>query len=160
MDMKEKVLVIDDDRNICELVGLYLAKEGYEVISAFDGAVGLRKFESEKPNIIILDIMMPGMSGIKVLRHIKDNDAYSQASVIMISTCSGISSTTVALSASGRLMAICDCLTKLVDTMKKISSSKTTSINDVRLTSGCVRGRRLSLIRYPFPAGGAAPRRA
>ena len=71
MDMKEKVLVIDDDRNICELVGLYLAKEGYEVISAFDGVEGLRKFESEKPDIIILDIMMPGMDGWEVCRTIK-----------------------------------------------------------------------------------------
>src|SRR5210317_1838314 len=67
----------------------------------------------------------------------------------MMSICSGTSSTIAVLSASGRRIAICDCFTKLVDTMKKISNSNTTSIKDVRLTSGSVRGRRLSFIAEP-----------
>lgn len=71
MDLKEKVLIIDDDENICELVSLYLLKEGYEVVSAFHGREGLEKFETEKPDIIILDIMMPGMDGWEVCRTIK-----------------------------------------------------------------------------------------
>ncbi|MCD6322194.1 MAG: response regulator transcription factor [Clostridiales bacterium] len=71
MYLKEKVLIIDDDRNICELVSLYLLKEGYEVIVAFDGREGLEKFESDNPDIIILDIMMPGMDGWEVCRTIK-----------------------------------------------------------------------------------------
>ena len=71
MDLKEKVLIIDDDKNICELVSLYLLKEGYEVIIAFDGREGLEKFESDHPDIIILDIMMPGMDGWEVCRTIK-----------------------------------------------------------------------------------------
>src|SRR5210317_633030 len=64
----------------------------------------------------------------------------------MMSICSGTSSTIAVLSASGRRIAICDCFTKLVDTMKKISNSNTTSMSDVRFTSGSVRGRRLSFI--------------
>lgn len=69
--MKEKVLIIDDDKNICELVSLYLLKAGYDVIVAFDGREGLEKFECEKPDIIILDIMMPEMDGWEVCRIVK-----------------------------------------------------------------------------------------
>jgi len=71
MELKEKVLVIDDDKNICELVSLYLLKEGYEVFTAFNGVDGLEKFKSINPDIIILDIMMPGMDGWEVCRTIK-----------------------------------------------------------------------------------------
>ena len=71
MELKEKVLVIDDDKNICELVSLYLLKEGYEVFTAFNGVDGLEKFKSVNPDIIILDIMMPGMDGWEVCRTIK-----------------------------------------------------------------------------------------
>jgi len=71
MELKEKVLVIDDDKNICELVSLYLLKEGYEVFTAFNGVEGLEKFKSVNPDIIILDIMMPGMDGWEVCRTIK-----------------------------------------------------------------------------------------
>jgi len=71
MELKEKVLIIDDDKNICELVTLYLLKEGYEVFTAFNGVDGLEKFKSVNPDIIILDIMMPGMDGWEVCRTIK-----------------------------------------------------------------------------------------
>ena len=71
MELKEKVLIIDDDKNICELVSLYLLKEGYEVFTAFNGVDGLEKFKSVNPDIIILDIMMPGMDGWEVCRTIK-----------------------------------------------------------------------------------------
>lgn len=71
MDLKEKVLVIDDDQNIRELVSLYLIKEGYDVITAGDGKEGLDIFQRENPDIIILDIMMPGIDGWEVCRTIK-----------------------------------------------------------------------------------------
>lgn len=71
MDLKEKVLIIDDDDNICELVSLYLLKEGYKIFTASNGIEGLEKFESEHPDIIVLDIMMPGMDGWEVCRRIK-----------------------------------------------------------------------------------------
>ncbi len=71
MEHKEKVIIIDDDRNICELVSLYLLKEGYDVITAANGMEGIEKFKIEKPDIIILDIMMPGMDGWEVCRTIK-----------------------------------------------------------------------------------------
>ncbi len=71
MEEKGKILVIDDDENICELVELYLLKEGFEVITAENGREGMEIFEKEKPDLVILDIMMPEMDGWEVCRAIK-----------------------------------------------------------------------------------------
>jgi len=54
-----KVLVVDDDKNICELLKLYLVKEGYQVVFAYDGSEAVTKAKEEEPNIIVLDVMMP-----------------------------------------------------------------------------------------------------
>ena len=61
--MMDKILVADDDLNICELLRLYLEKEGFEVVMAHDGEEAVAKFESEKPSLILLDIMMPKLDG-------------------------------------------------------------------------------------------------
>lgn len=79
---KYKVLVVDDDKNICELLRLYLEKEGFEVCLAFDGKQGVDKFESEKPDLMLLDIMMPNMDGWQVCREIRKT---SQCPIIMLS---------------------------------------------------------------------------
>jgi two-component system OmpR family response regulator len=68
---KTKVLVIDDDVNICELVRLYLDKEGYEVLTVYNGKKALESFSEFTPNIIILDIMLPGADGLQVCREIR-----------------------------------------------------------------------------------------
>ena len=58
----EKILVVDDDTNICELLRLYLTKEGYQVTTANDGEEGLEKFNQLKPDMVLLDVMMPRMT--------------------------------------------------------------------------------------------------
>ncbi len=68
---KKKVLVIDDDMNICELIRLYLAKEGYEVQTVYDGKNGIEEFVKFTPNIVVLDIMLPGVDGWQVCREIR-----------------------------------------------------------------------------------------
>jgi len=60
MSNKTKVLVIDDDVNICELIRLYMEKEGFEVVTVYNGSKALEVFRNEAPNIVILDIMLPG----------------------------------------------------------------------------------------------------
>lgn len=82
MDIKRKVLIIDDDENICELVSLYLLKDGYDVIASHDGREGISKFKEENPDLIILDIMMPGMDGWEVCRTIKKSHSIP---IIMLS---------------------------------------------------------------------------
>jgi DNA-binding response OmpR family regulator len=67
----EKILVVDDDINICELLRIYLEKEGYTVILAHDGEKGVEKFNATKPDVILLDIMLPVMDGWQVCREIR-----------------------------------------------------------------------------------------
>jgi len=68
---KSKVLVIDDDVNICELLRLYFEKEGYEVLTVYNGIKAIDVFKEFAPNIIILDIMLPGADGWQVCREVR-----------------------------------------------------------------------------------------
>ena len=77
----EKILVADDDRNIAELLRLYLEKEGYTVTLACDGVDALEKFNSDTPDIILLDIMMPRLDGWQVCREIRQK---SNCPIIML----------------------------------------------------------------------------
>ena len=70
----EKILVVDDDKNICELLRLYLEKEGFHVTLAYDGAAALKEFERLHPDMVLLDVMMPGMDGWEVCRRIRQNN--------------------------------------------------------------------------------------
>ena len=79
--MAISVLIVEDDRNIAELLQLYLEKEGYAVTIAGDGGAGLTKFRAIKPDLVLLDVMMPVMDGWSVCRAIR---AESQVPVIML----------------------------------------------------------------------------
>ena len=79
--MMDKMLVADDDLNICELLRLYLEKEGFEVVMAHDGEEAVARFESEKPSLILLDIMMPKLDGWQVCRQIRQK---SDCPIIML----------------------------------------------------------------------------
>ena len=79
--MSVKVLVVEDDRNIAELLEMYLKKEGYDPVLAYDGGQGLQLFRSEKPDLVLLDIMMPVMDGYAVCREIRKE---SKLPVIML----------------------------------------------------------------------------
>jgi two-component system, OmpR family, alkaline phosphatase synthesis response regulator PhoP len=68
---KPKILVVDDEESILNLVGAYLRPEGYEVYTAMDGPSGLKAARAYKPDIIVLDIMLPGIDGIEVLTHLR-----------------------------------------------------------------------------------------
>ena len=76
-----KVMVADDDNNICELLRLYLSKEGYEPIVVHDGEQAVSHFETDKPDIILLDIMMPRLDGWQVCRKIRKK---SDCPIIML----------------------------------------------------------------------------
>ncbi len=66
-----KIMVVDDDSNICELLRLYLEKEGYEAVIVPDGVKALASFDTEKPDLILLDVMMPRLDGWQVCREIR-----------------------------------------------------------------------------------------
>lgn len=75
------ILVVDDDFNICELIRLYLEKEGYLVITAHTGPSAIEKSSSTHPALILLDIMLPGMDGFEVCREIRKT---SNVPIIML----------------------------------------------------------------------------
>ena len=79
--MAISVLIVEDDRNIAELLQMYLEKEGYAVTTANDGGQGLTKFQAIKPDLVLLDVMMPVMDGWSVCKAIR---AESQTPVIML----------------------------------------------------------------------------
>ncbi len=79
--MAKTVLIIEDDANIAELLRLYLEKEGYVVENATDGLKGLELFHKCKPDLVLLDIMLPGMDGWGVCRTIRQN---AQIPIIML----------------------------------------------------------------------------
>ncbi len=78
---KTKILLVDDDPNIARLVRLYLEKEGFEVEESADGLDALRAFKASPPNLMLLDVMLPGMDGWSVLREIRK---FSNIPIIMI----------------------------------------------------------------------------
>jgi len=79
-----KVLVTDDEKNVVELIGFLLQKDGYDVVTAFDGKACLDKVQSEKPDLIILDIMMPIMDGYTVFTKLAENDETRKIPIIIL----------------------------------------------------------------------------
>ena len=79
--MSTKILVIDDDANICELLRIFLEKENYEITTASDGVEGLSTFKQYDPDLVLLDIMLPKKDGWQVCREIRE---ISQKPIIMI----------------------------------------------------------------------------
>ncbi len=79
--MAISVLVVEDDRNIAELLQMYLEKEGYAVTIAYDGGEGLVKYRAIKPDLVLLDVMMPVMDGWSVCKAIR---AEAQTPIIML----------------------------------------------------------------------------
>ena len=76
------ILIVDDDRHICELLRTIVEGDGYAAMTANDGAAALRLFEEKHPDVILLDVMMPGMDGLQVLRRIREK---SKVPVLIIS---------------------------------------------------------------------------
>lgn len=77
----EKILVVDDDLNICELLRLYLTKDGYNVVVANDGQSAVSMFQEENPSLVLLDVMLPKLDGWQVCREIRK---FSETPIIML----------------------------------------------------------------------------
>ena len=82
MATKQKILIVDDDENIAELISLYLTKECFDTMMVHDGEKALVAFESYRPNLILLDLMLPGIDGYQVCREIRTR---SSVPIIMLS---------------------------------------------------------------------------
>lgn len=82
MAVKQRILIVDDDENIAELISLYLTKECFETKIVYDGESALAEIPSFKPNLIILDLMLPGIDGYQVCREVRKNN---NVPIIMLS---------------------------------------------------------------------------
>ena len=83
--MAKKILIVDDEEDIAFSVGRRLTAAGYEVVCAEDGPEGLQRAQTESPDLILLDLMLPKMDGYKVCRLLKFDERYKRIPIIMLS---------------------------------------------------------------------------
>ena len=82
MAVKQKILIVDDDANIAELISLYLLKECYDTKIVEDGESALHEFKTYQPNLILLDLMLPGIDGYQVCREIRQQSCASSRAIV------------------------------------------------------------------------------
>jgi len=83
--MAKKILVVEDDRFLRELIVQKLSKEGYETIEAVDGEEGVKKAKEAKPDLMLLDLILPGIDGFEVLTRVKEDPEAAAIPVIILS---------------------------------------------------------------------------
>jgi len=81
---KEKILVVDDEEDILELVRYNLSREGYKILCASSGEEGLKTAKAENPDLIVLDLMLPGVDGLDVTRRLKGDDSTRKIPIVML----------------------------------------------------------------------------
>jgi len=82
--MKEKLLIVDDEKDIVKMLDYNLKKEGFRLISAYDGEAALELSKKEHPDLVILDLMLPGIDGLEVCKSLKRDDKTAKIPVIML----------------------------------------------------------------------------
>lgn len=83
--MAKKILIIEDDKFLRELIAQKIVKEGYDISEAIDGEEGIKKIKEEKPDMVLLDLILPGMDGFEVLSKMKEDPFLAQIPVIILS---------------------------------------------------------------------------
>ncbi len=83
--MAKKILIVEDDKFLRELIAQKLIKEGYNIAEAVDGEKGIKAVEDEKPDLVLLDLILPGIDGFDVLAKMKEDPKMAQVPVIILS---------------------------------------------------------------------------
>jgi len=83
--MAKTILIIEDDKFLRELIAKKLIKEGYEISEAVDGEEGMKKVKEEKPDLVLLDLILPGIDGFEVLSRMREESALASIPVIILS---------------------------------------------------------------------------
>lgn len=119
--MAKKVLIIDDEMDLVDMIHFRLEASGFEVIDAYDGADGIKKSKEEKPDLILLDLMMPQMNGFEVAEKLKEDSALKSIPIIVFTA-----AVTKDLPKQTREIGAKDCIVKpfdpgdLVERVKKV----------------------------------------
>ena len=82
--MAEKIMVVDDEKEIRELLSIYLAEDGYEVIAAASGEEAIELAQNEEPQVILMDVKMPGIDGVEACKRLKGAERTKSIPVIMV----------------------------------------------------------------------------
>lgn len=82
--MAKRILLVDDERDLVFYTKLFLEEQGYEVLTAYDGAQALEVLEEERPDLIILDVVMPRVSGWDVMRELRDDPDRADIPILML----------------------------------------------------------------------------
>ena len=88
--MAKQVLVVDDDRNTVKYLSAVLSDHGYDPVAAYNGSEGLEKVTQAKPDLIVLDVMMPKKTGFVLFKQLKDDERYNEIPVLMLTGVSGV----------------------------------------------------------------------
>ena len=83
--IQKKILIVDDEKDLVSLVALHMRTAGYEVLIANDGWAAIDICKSNKPDLVILDLMLPKLSGLEVCRRIREDDSIKDTVVVMLS---------------------------------------------------------------------------
>ena len=86
--MAKKILVADDEEDVKIIMQLYLESKGYEIVTSYDGLDTLDKVKTEKPDLILLDVMMPVIDGFEVCKKLKDSPDTASIPIVMVSAAS------------------------------------------------------------------------
>jgi DNA-binding response OmpR family regulator len=84
MPMKKLILIIEDEREISSIIRMRLEAAGYDVMESFDGQEGLNKAKSASPDLILLDLVLPKISGIQILQELKNDAQYNRIPIIIV----------------------------------------------------------------------------
>lgn len=139
--MSQKVLIIDDDPAGQRLMEYTLRREGYDVVLASDGPQGLEKARAERPDLVILDIMMPGMDGYEVSRQLRSTPATADLPVLMLTA-----KTQLTDKVSGFRAGADDYVTKPVEPAEVVARVKALLARARRITAPSTQARTVALL--------------
>ena len=88
--MAKKVLIVDDDKNAVKFLSAVLSDNGYDPVPAYDGNEGMDKIKKAKPDLIVLDVMMPKKTGFVLFKQLKQDERYKEIPVLMLTAVSGV----------------------------------------------------------------------
>jgi two-component system alkaline phosphatase synthesis response regulator PhoP len=88
--MAKRVLVVDDDQNTVKYLSVVLSDHGYDPVPAYDGSEGLEKVKQAKPDLIVLDVMMPKKTGFVLFKQLKEDERYREIPILMLTAVSGV----------------------------------------------------------------------
>lgn len=147
--MAEKILIVDDDLETLRLVGLMLQRQGYQIVAASNGALALQMVQTEKPDLILLDLMMPDIDGYEVTRQVRSDPALGHTPILMFTARSLMDDKVAGYEAGAN-----DYLTKPTHPVELTAKIKSLLARTVKIQPAAPNGRKGHMIALMAARGG------